>query len=260
MRALPTPTNSTPTPQEPPRVRSHGPLGGRLWRRLAAGLAFGLFALLLGLEGGAQAQPPGGGGPGAHGPPHGPGLGRLIRELELPQATRDQVRAILQEARQRGGQLRQERAEAGQALHELLREDAPSEEAVMAQARTVGAIDSELRLHRLRTLLRIRSLLTPEQRQRLMELRQQRFARAHEACAPDVQRLCPDAEGPQAFRACLHQHREELSQSCREAIPRGRAGRGRHRGPGPGARPPRGRGRPGGAGRPGGTGRPGGAR
>ena len=65
------------------------------------------------------------------------------------------------------------RAQFGAArdeLHALLREDAPDPDAVMSQAEKVGAAETALHKQRLRTLLEVRTLLTPEQRAKLSEI------------------------------------------------------------------------------------------
>jgi len=52
------------------------------------------------------------------------------------------------------------------------------------------------------------------------------------ACAADFKKLCPDVQpGGGRIRACLAQHRAELSQGCRDALQQARAA---HR-PQPGA-------------------------
>lgn len=53
-----------------------------------------------------------------------------------------------------------------------------------------------------------------------------------EACAADFKKLCPDVQpGGGRIRACIAQHRDELSQGCRDALQQARAA---HR-PQPGA-------------------------
>jgi hypothetical protein len=53
-----------------------------------------------------------------------------------------------------------------------------------------------------------------------------------EACAADFKKLCPDVQpGGGRIRACVAQHRDELSQGCRDALSQARAA---HR-PQPGA-------------------------
>jgi hypothetical protein len=39
------------------------------------------------------------------------------------------------------------------------------------------------------------------------------------ACAPDARRLCPQHFGNhEAMRACMTEHKNQLSQTCREAV------------------------------------------
>ena len=67
------------------------------------------------------------------------------------------------------------------ALHEELREllsaDSPDESAIMAKADEIGAVKTSLKKHHLRTMLQIRSQLTPEQREKLVELHEERRER-----------------------------------------------------------------------------------
>jgi hypothetical protein len=45
------------------------------------------------------------------------------------------------------------------------------------------------------------------------------FAKVHEACQPDVERLCKDVPpGGGRIRQCLRAHRAELSDGCKTAI------------------------------------------
>lgn len=146
--------------------------------------------------------------------------GRLppgLAELGLQGAQRDQVQRIVDGARSRGRTLRRERREAARALRELLEQDPPNRDAVMAQARTIGQIETDLRLHRLDTMLRVRQVLTPAQRAAFRSRRRARREAVRNACQADVERLCPRAEGGLALR-CMARHRAELSTTCRDAL------------------------------------------
>jgi hypothetical protein len=39
---------------------------------------------------------------------------------------------------------------------------------------------------------------------------------AREACKPDIQKFCSDAK-PGGLRACMKEHKDELSQACKDA-------------------------------------------
>ena len=135
----------------------------------------------------AVAQTPGpepGGGPSGIGwrGPHGPPpiervLERHADELGLDADTRVAIREIATKARQ------DERpaSERLRALHEQLRKllggDSPKLDDVMQWADRIGAAETQLKKSRLRTMLEIRTLLTPEQRQKLVEIFEERRGR-----------------------------------------------------------------------------------
>lgn len=191
-----------------------------------------LVAALVAFVGTAQAQPP-------RGPGHGPGPGVFLErhadELGLDDATREQIRQLAEDTRTAIEGLHAEIREARGVLRGLLSEEAPDEAAVMAQLEAIGALEVEARKERMATMLRIRGLLTPEQRAQLTALRQerraQRFAPLLEACGQDVERLCPDAPPGRGSLRCLREQGDQLSAACWEALdelPR-RSGKGRLR-------------------------------
>jgi hypothetical protein len=92
----------------------------------------------------------------------------------------------------------------------------------MAQADALGAVETELHKLRLSAMMGIHGQLTPEQRAKLKELRGELRGFAGEelddACAADVDKLCPDAADPLARAHCLRQNRDGLSESCADAL------------------------------------------
>jgi Spy/CpxP family protein refolding chaperone len=66
-------------------------------------------------------------------------------------------------------------------MRERLGEDAPDRDAVMQLADRIGAAETALDKHRLATLLEIRALLTPAQRQELKRIFEERRRERHEA-------------------------------------------------------------------------------
>ncbi|HVH19870.1 MAG TPA: Spy/CpxP family protein refolding chaperone [Myxococcota bacterium] len=123
-------------------------------------VSLSLFAALA-LATSAVAWP--GGGPGGHG---GKGflLQRQLEKLELPAETRSQVDAVLAESRTRQEALHQQIRAAHESMRSLLDQGSVDEAAVMAQADTIGSLMTEARKDDLKTLIQVRSLLTPEQR------------------------------------------------------------------------------------------------
>jgi len=141
----------------------------------------GIVALLAApLPGLAQpGPPPAGPGPcldDGPGPPLGPPdrfFEEHAQELGIDQATLDRIRAIVDAARADGQSLHDRVRSERHAMRDLLDGESPDEAAVMAQADVVGDAMTELHKHRLATMLKIRALLTPEQRDKLKELRRE---------------------------------------------------------------------------------------
>jgi Spy/CpxP family protein refolding chaperone len=166
--------------------------------------------------GAAQARGPFGdhhAGPGVH--------GRFLEEhadrLDLDEEVRIAIRAIVKESRAKAEELHERLQQERVALHDMLEADTVDEAAVLEHAEVLGRIESEMVKHRLQSMLRVRSLLTPAQRQELKEIRRERFEHwksLPEACGPDLDALCPDADSPFARWSCLRENREQLSEEC----------------------------------------------
>jgi hypothetical protein len=92
----------------------------------------------------------------------------------------------------------------------------------MKQAEAIGELELEERKNRLRATLRIRALLTPEQREELVRIREEeggrRMSRRMGACRDDVTRICPDAQPGHASVQCLSEHWDALSKECQSAF------------------------------------------
>jgi len=155
--------------------------------RRAALLAASLLALH-GFAFAALAQPPGpepppDGGPPGMGrrgpPPIGDVMERHADELGLDAATRASIQAIAARSRE----VEQPLDEQLRALHDemrsLLQADSPKLDDVMQWADRIGAVETELKKQRLRTLLEVRALLSPEQRQKLVKIFEERKGRRH---------------------------------------------------------------------------------
>jgi len=108
----------------------------------------------------------------------------------------------------------------------------------MQQADVIGDLETALMKHRLRSMLQIRALLTPEQRAELESIREEgpfrRFDAVREACAGEKEAECPaDGQGPRRY-FCMREHADELSEGCRQALesmPRPPRRKGGRRGP-----------------------------
>jgi Spy/CpxP family protein refolding chaperone len=182
------------------------------------------------------AEPP---GPSPrHGPPGGPHPERFIEQhaerLGLDAETLDAIQKITDESRERGEALRMELHDAHRAMRDLLSGEAPDESAVLQQAEAIGELELEERKNRLRATLQIRTLLTPEQREELIRMREEFGPRGRRGplggCQADLRGVCRDAELGRAALQCLSQHWDELSEECRSMLEgKPRRGFGRRR-------------------------------
>jgi Spy/CpxP family protein refolding chaperone len=132
-------------------------------------LSLSLF-IALALATSAFARPGGGHGPG----PGGFFLQRQIEKLELPAETRTKVDALLAESRTSQEKLHEQIRAAHDSMRALLDQDSVDEAAVMAQADSIGALMTQARKQDLKTLIEVRSLLTPEQRASLDQQMEER--------------------------------------------------------------------------------------
>ncbi|HTY17001.1 MAG TPA: periplasmic heavy metal sensor [Myxococcota bacterium] len=154
-------------------------------RRRPGILAAGLLALsLAGLSAGAGAQapgasdapppPPGRWRPGPPGGPPGPPFSDVLErhadELGLDADTLARIHAIAEKARVAEQPLAEQLRSLHDAMRTMLQADSPKVDDVMQQADRIGALETELRKARLSTMLEIRSLLTADQRQKLVQL------------------------------------------------------------------------------------------
>lgn len=102
-------------------------------------------------------------------PPLGKAFEHLAESLDLDEATQENIRQITGASQDELSQLRSQLHEAYQQMRTLLDADVPDEAAVMQQADTIASIRADMEKTRLRTMLQVRTLLTPEQRAELRE-------------------------------------------------------------------------------------------
>jgi Spy/CpxP family protein refolding chaperone len=148
--------------------------GGRGWGTKALGLALPVLAALS-LAALAQARP--GGqceGHGGHGRHGGPGLEQLerkVEDLDLSDEKRKAIYAVIDQARSAERESRREIRTGRERMRELLSQETPQEKEVLALADSIGALETNAQKARLRTLLQIRGLVTPEQWEQLQPWR-----------------------------------------------------------------------------------------
>ena len=114
--------------------------------------------------------PPGGRGHRPGPPPFEDVLERHAGRLGLDEATRSRIRAVVDGSRDEKRRLEDEARKLRGELRTLLEADAPRLDDVLAKADAVGAAETALHKQRLRILLGIRALLTPEQRAELVKI------------------------------------------------------------------------------------------
>ena len=115
---------------------------------------------------GGWAQTP---GPPIRHAPHGLRLERLVEELGLDAQTLAQVDAIIDASREKKRTLRRQLREARKQMRSLLEAEEPQEAELLEQTDRIGGLRTELRKEQLKTMLRVRALLSPEQRAKLLE-------------------------------------------------------------------------------------------
>ncbi len=172
--------------------------------------------------------------PGPHkgnGPPSG-SIEEHAEQLGLDEETLDAIQEIVKVSHKRGRALREGRHAAHEVMRSLLSQVAPDESVVMQQAEVIGALELEERKNRLRAMLQIRALLTPQQREELVRIREEMGPRKRRGplrgCRSDLQQACPEAEPGRASFQCLSEHWDELSSECRDSLEgKSRRGSGR---------------------------------
>jgi Spy/CpxP family protein refolding chaperone len=199
---------------------------------VACGLLIGLTLPVASL-----AQPGGPGGDRMHRRGHGPErmIERYGDQLGLSSETRAAIQQVIDKSRDRGEAMREELRAEHEAMHDLLKQPLPDESAVMAQAEAISAMELSAKKNRLKAMIAIHGLLTPEQRDELVAIRAEgearRKARPMSSCREDLANLCPEAEPGHAMLECLSGNWEGLSEDCQGSFERGpRSGFGpRHR-------------------------------
>jgi Spy/CpxP family protein refolding chaperone len=129
------------------------------------------------------------GGPGRRHPSLDRMLERDADRIGLDAATLARVRAIADAARRESEPLEERREALHREMRALLDQDAPELDAVMRQAERIGTVDTELRKLHLKSLLDIRGLLTPAQREELVRIHDERRAargRRHRSADPEA--------------------------------------------------------------------------
>jgi protein CpxP len=103
-------------------------------------------------------------------------VGRFLQELDLTEAQRDQIRAIMEAHRPAMKPFHEELSEARQALREAAAAPAADESAIRSAASRLAAAEATAAIERAQVAAKIRTVLSPDQqkefdaaRQRLQE-------------------------------------------------------------------------------------------
>ncbi len=99
---------------------------------------------------------------------------RMADDLGLAPQALDKIKERLHAAKKEHVQLRAELDAAKLELHRLLDQDAPDKAAVLRQVDAVGQKKQAIEKLKIAALLDVRSMLTPEQRQKLRTLQEDR--------------------------------------------------------------------------------------
>ncbi len=113
--------------------------------------------------------------------PGGYAEGRLMKknakEIGLSEATVAKIDAAIEAGKAEEEKLREQGRTAIGELNEILAKNLPSEKELMAASGKAGEIASKSRVLKMKSVLEIRSLLTPEQLEKFMEIRKKATAR-----------------------------------------------------------------------------------
>jgi protein CpxP len=180
------------------------------------------------------------GGPG--GPPPGRFIERQAERLGLDEETRSSIRTIADTSHAKGKEIRKSLRLAHREMRQLLQQDIPNEASVLQQAAKIGTLQGEEQQNRLQAMLQIRALLTPEQRQEIIQLRKEnrphrrrrgrgrRRGRPFRACQENIAQICPDVEPGRSAIQCLTDNWDTLSEECHAFFERGSERGSRRRG------------------------------
>ncbi len=113
--------------------------------------------------------------------PGGYAEGRLMKrkatEIGLSEKTVAKIDAAIEAGEAEEKKLREEGMAAIRELNELLAKNLPSEKELMAAANKLGENASKSRALKMKSVIEMRSLLTPEQLEKFMEIRKKITAR-----------------------------------------------------------------------------------
>ena len=113
--------------------------------------------------------------------PGGSAEGRLMKkkatEIGLSEETIAKIDAAIEASNTWEAKLREESKDAFGKLNEVLLQNLPSEKELMAAANKIGKHASKSRALKMKSIIEMRSILTPEQLEKFMKIRKTTIAR-----------------------------------------------------------------------------------
>jgi Spy/CpxP family protein refolding chaperone len=111
------------------------------------------------------------GGPGGRGPggPGGPGIMQMVQQLDLTDAQREQLRALMEDARRAGGPGDQARA-AEQKLQAAILADPPDPQAIEGLKAALNTAHASEVDRRIEMMQKVAQILTAAQKQQLLKV------------------------------------------------------------------------------------------
>jgi len=109
--------------------------------------------------------------------PMGP---EIIKKLDLDEETASKVKSIMQASKEKGQSLREAAHSSRQAVHELLWDRNTTESQIRTAVQQAAKQHEELMVLMIKTRNDIDALLTPEQREKIMEMAENRKAKMGE--------------------------------------------------------------------------------
>jgi len=156
---------------------------------------------------------------------------RHAERLGLDEATLAEIEDIVTASEERDDEIDAQMDQGREEIRAMLEASEPDRAAIMEKVEAQGALETEEHKNRLRAIMDIRALLTPEQRAELAEIREERkeeWRRKHRykeygplgACSEDRRDPCGDASG-RALLGCMQDRYAELSEPCRGVLEEG---------------------------------------
>lgn len=176
-----------------------------------SGTALALLLAVLLFSATAVAQPP------RPGTPLQGFVDRHMERLGLDAETRSIIHDVIEVTRSSTDLRRAERVGLTKRMQQLLAVDEPDEGAVLDIVAQLAELDGADQKDRVLALLAIRSVLTPEQRAELIEMRSEprKPPLRMGPCKLDAQRICSAASPGRATLRCLDESWDQLSGPCR---------------------------------------------